>query len=164
MNEHMVEGSDALIELFRAVEGALAIVGEKTLSELKMTLDSAELETNLAVTKSAGGGFKLEAISLEASGKKSSESTHKYKLRLRRQTKRKATLGITDNEVAEAIFSIAAATRAINARTQEYFIDEATVTVDLTKTDEGGLKVFVGGDGKSETICSIVLSFSLREM
>jgi hypothetical protein len=164
MADEMQQGRDTFIELFRTVEAALAIVGEKTLDELKMTLDTAELETNLVVTKAATGGFKIDAIGLDASGKKSAESTHGYKLTLRRRPKRKGDLGPNEIELAEAIFSIAAATRAINDRTSDFFIDEATVTVDLTRSTEGGLKVFGGGEGKSENLCRIVMTFKLREL
>jgi len=160
--KEMEEGNESLIDLFRTVEEALAIVGEKTLDELNLTLDSAELETNLAVTKSVTGGFKIEAIGFDASGKANSESTHGYKLKLRRRPKRKGELGITEIEIADAIFSIAAATRAIDARTCDFYVDEATVTVDLSRSKEGGLKVFVGGEGKSENLCRIVLNFKLR--
>lgn len=162
-SKEMQEANQPMIDLFRVVEEALAIVGEKALSGLNFTLDSAELETSLAVTKTATGGFKIDAIGFDASGKASSESTHLYRLRLRRQPKRKAELGMDAVEVASAIFAILEATSQISQRTTEFRVDEATVIVDLTRSKEGGLKVFGGGEAKSDNMCRVTLKFTLRE-
>jgi hypothetical protein len=162
--KEMQEGNEALVDLFRTVEEALAIVGEKALSELNMTLDSAELEASLVVTKSVGGGVKIDAIGFDASGKADAARTHTFKLTLKRRPKRKGELGITEIEIADAIFSIVSATREIESRTHDFYVDEATVTVELTKSKEGALKVFGGGEGKSDNVCSVILHFSVRQV
>lgn len=162
-SKEMQEANEPVIDLFRVVEEALGIVGEKAISDLNFTLDSAELETSLAVTKIAAGGFKIDAIGFDASGKASSESTHLYRLRLKRQPKRKAELGMDAVEVASAIFAILEATSQIKQRTTQFRVEEATVIVDLTRSKEGGLKVFAGAEGKSDSICKVTLKFTLRE-
>jgi hypothetical protein len=163
-SKQMEEGEKSFIELFRAVEEALVIVGEKTLSELSLTLDSAELETSLVTTKTATGGFEIKAIGFNASGKARSESTHGYRLKLRRRAAKKGELGPTSLELAEAIFSVAAATREISKRTTNFYVNEATVTVDVAKSKEGGLKVLFGGEGKSKNLCRVTLTFTAREI
>lgn len=115
------------------------------------------------VTKTATGGFKIDAIGFDASGKATSESTHIYSLSLTRGPKRKGVLGVEAIEVANAIFAISAATREISTRTSDFYVNEATVTVDLTRSKEGGLKVFGGGEGKSGNTCRATLKFAVRE-
>ncbi len=66
-------------------------------------------------------------------------------------------------EVASAIFAILEATSQISQRTTEFRVDEATVIVDLTRSKEGGLKVFGGGEAKSDNMCRVTLKFTLRE-
>jgi|HubBroStandDraft_6_1064221.scaffolds.fasta_scaffold77248_1 hypothetical protein len=163
-SKEMQEANDPMIQLFRTVEEALGIVGEKAVKELNLALDSAELETSLVVTKVATGGFKIDAVGFDASGKATSESTHLYRLKLKRQPRKKAELGMDAVEVAASIFAILEATNQIKLRTTQFRIDEATVIVDLTRSKEGGLKVFGGGEGKSGNTCRVTLKFILLEV
>ena len=158
------EADDPLIDLFRAVEDALAIVGDKAVSELNLTLESVELETSLLVSRSAAGGFKIEAIGFDASARSTSEHTHRYRLKLRRRPSRAAQLGADKIEVANAIFAMLSATRQVSTRALDFYVDTATLTLDLVHSKEGVLRVVAGGEGKSGSGCTVTLTFAVREM
>src|ERR1051325_7139493 len=80
----MEESNEPLIQLFRTVEEALSIAGSNSESNLGLTLDTAELELNLGTTKEGGVGVELKEFGVDASAKRTSESTHEHKLKLRR--------------------------------------------------------------------------------
>jgi hypothetical protein len=160
--KQMQEGADSFVELFRTVEEALSIVGSRTLADLKFNLSSAELETSIATTKTLSTGFEIKCMGLEASGRADTEATHGYKLKLRRRSSGIAALGPTA-ELAEAIFSIIKATKEISSRTTSYYVDEATVTVDVARSKEGALKIVWGPDAKQSNVCRIILTFTSRE-
>ena len=161
--KQMQEGADSFVELFRTVEEALSIVGSRTLADLKFNLSSAELETTIATTKTQSTGFEIKCVGLEASGRADTEATHGYKLKLRRRSSGVAALGPTALELAEAIFSIIKATKEISSRTTSYYVDEATVTVDVARSKEGALKIVWGPEAKQSNVCRIILTFTSRE-
>jgi len=159
----MEEGNDSLVDLFRVVEEALAIAGAKTMSELSLSLDTAELELGLTTKKSVEGGVEVKAIGINASVKAESESKHTYKLKLRRSAKPQRTLGAPSAlELAETIFALAKATESVASRSTDFAVDEATVIVDVSQTKEGALKIGAGPVGGSGNLCKITLIFTSR--
>ena len=77
----MEESEEPLIQLFRTVEEALSTAGRNSESNPGLTLDTAELELNLATTAAGSAGVELKEPGVEASAKRTSESTHQYKLK-----------------------------------------------------------------------------------
>jgi len=159
----MEESTDPLIQLFRTVEEALEIAGSKSDSELGLSLDTAEIELNLSTAKKVGGGIEIKAIGLNASAKGESQSTHRYKLKLRRGVGEFKLGPPQANEMAETILALAKASESIAARAKNYSLDEAVVTVDVHRTKEGGLQVFAGGGAVTGDVYKITLIFTKRE-
>jgi hypothetical protein len=155
----MEESKDPLIQLYRAVEEAISIAGSNAVSDHGLMLDTAELELNLAIKKEGGGGIEIKAFALEASAKKASESTHVYKLKLRRGPKPYVLGSPPSLEIAETILALAKATASVAERAKHFDVEEAVVTIDLSQSTEGGLKFGVGVHGGSQTIGRITLSF-----
>jgi hypothetical protein len=156
----MEEGNDTLIQMFRAVEEGLAIAGTNTQSELGLSLDTAALELSLALANIGEVGLKWDLVGLDTTGKMKSESTHLYKLKLRRKAKPTRTSGPPAAlEIAETIFSLAKATKSVVSRTTDFLVDEAVVTIDINQTKEGVIKVGGGGGKASGNLCRVTLTF-----
>jgi hypothetical protein len=157
------EADDPLIELFRTVEDGLAIAGSKSKSELGLSLDTAELELNLAIKTKADGGLQVEALGINASAKVELKSRHTYKLKLRRSVEEFNMGSPTAQELAETILALATATQSIASRASNFIVDEAVVTVDISQTKEGTLKIFGGGGSGAESLYRITLTFTKRQ-
>jgi len=155
----MEESNDPLIQLYRAVEEAISIAGNNAQSDLGLMLDTAELELNLATNKEGGGGIEIKSLGVDASAKTATESTHVYKLKLRRGPKPYVLGTPSSREIAETILALAKATASIARRANNFAVEEAVVTVDLSQSKEGGLKFGVGGHAGSQTVGRITLTF-----
>jgi len=158
----MEESKDPFLQLFTALENALAIAGSDSKSETGLSLDKAELEFNLSWTKKMGGGVEIKSLGIDATAKGESLSAHRYKLKLRRSTE-EFNLGPPEaNELAESILALAKATQSVSLLSKNYSVDEAIVTIDIERTKEGQLKVFAGGGGGTGDIYKITLTFTKR--
>jgi hypothetical protein len=164
MGNVMEESNDPLIELFRTVEDGLAIAGSQSEPELGLSLDTAEIELNLVTSKNLEGGIEVKALGLNASAKAGSESRHIYKLKLRR-TRAPFNLGggPSAQDLAKTILALAKATQSVSSRAKNFIMDEAVVTVDLSQTKEGGIKVGVGGSGGTGDTYKVTLTFVARK-
>lgn len=158
----MEESNQPLIQLFRTVEEAMSIAGSNARAELGLRLDTAELELTLGTTKEGGAGIEIKSLGIDASGKKTSESSHQYKLKLKPAAKPYDLPGPSSGEVAETILALGKAASSVAQRGGGFTIDEAALTVDLTQSTEGGFKIGVGGRGGSETVGRITLTFKKR--
>jgi hypothetical protein len=65
-------------------------------------------------------------------------------------------------EIAETILALAKATASVIQRAQNFTVEEAVVTVDLSQGKEGGLKVGVGVGGGSQNVGKITLTFKKK--
>jgi hypothetical protein len=156
----MEEGNDPLIQLFRTVEEGLSIAGSNAQSSLGLSLDTAELELNLGILKKGTAGIEVKALGIDASVSKEVESTHVYKLKLRRGPKPYLLGNVSAQELAETILALGKATQSVAQRATNFVVDEAVVTVDVTESKEGALKFGVGGQGGSQNICRVTLTFT----
>jgi len=158
----MEESNEPLIQLFRTVEEALSIAGSNSESNLGLTLDTAELELNLGTTTEGNAGVELKELGVEAFGRKASESIHQYKLKLRRGPQA-YFLGVpSSQELAETILTLAKATASVAARSNNFIVDQAVVTVDVSQSTEGGIKFGVGGRAGSKNVGKVTLTFTKR--
>jgi hypothetical protein len=158
----MEESNEPLIQLFRTVEEALSIAGSDSQSNLGLTLDTAELELNLGTTSEGSAGIELKELGVDASGKRTSESTHQHKLKLRRGPQPYVLGTPTSRKLAETILALAKATASVATRSGNLVVDEAVVTVDLSQSTEGGVKFGVGGRAGSKNVGKITLTYTKR--
>ena len=156
----MEESKDPLIELYRTLEEALAIAGSRSKSESGLSLDTAELELKLSSATKVGGGIELKPLGVDLSAHASSESAHNYKLKLRRSGKPFFAGSPPAMELAETILALAKATDAIILRASEFEVVEAVVTVDVTQTKDGSVKIWAGGGGSSGNVHKITMTFA----
>jgi hypothetical protein len=148
--------ADALIDLIRKIEEALAIVAHRT-ENLGITLEKAELELKVASRKSAKAGGKIDfVVSIDASVEKEWSKAHTVTLSL--IPKAKVVLGKDESSLlAETIIIMANAMR--RAVTGNFNASEATVSIDIEETKDGSIQVVGGGGGNWANSHLVKLTF-----
>lgn len=156
-----MSGADALVDLVRKIEKALAIVASRTRNEkLGLTLQKAELELKISTKKAAKTGGKIDfGVSIDVSVEQEWSRAHTLVLSL--IPKAKIALGKNESEeLADDILEIAAAINQLQKTVAGNFnASEATVSVDIEETKDGKLQIVTGGGGKRTHSHKITLNF-----
>src|SRR5262245_14158454 len=106
-----MNGADALVDLVKKIERALAIVADKAKKEkLGLSLQRSELHLKASSKKSGKIGGKIEfGVSLEASAGKEWSKAHSLVLGLTPKTKIDLGGEVESEELADTIFEVASA-------------------------------------------------------
>jgi hypothetical protein len=153
-------GPDAVVELFKDLEAALAIVRTNSASNLNLTLQKAEVEVELTSTTTAEGGFKFDfGVSLDTSTKRETSSVHVFSLSLEPKAEMgHAGFGETQ-ALASAIYEIVSLHKRLSEKSLYFNVGALNLTVTFEKTVEGKLQVVGGGGKGSGTVQRLKLSF-----
>jgi hypothetical protein len=158
---NLVEGADAVVELVKDVQEALAIVKAKAKRSLNLTLTKAELEIEISTQNVAKAGVKLElGISLEASIKRERSHKHVFSLVLE-PTKEIARMGWEEtHDLADSIIALAGIRNDV-ARLgfTDFKIGDLVLELHIEKKTSGGLQIACGGEGESGNTQKVTLYF-----
>ena len=153
--------SDALVNLVKQIEEALAIVASKTKKEkLGLTLQNAELHLKVSTKKSGKVGGKIDwGVSIDLSAEKEWSRAHSLVLSL--TPKAKIEMGKSESEdLADTIFEIASAVGQLQKTVAGHFNpSEASVSIDVEQAENGKIQVVAGGGGTWTNSHTIKLSF-----
>ena len=156
----IVDGADAVVELVKDLEAALAIVRAKA-TTLNLTLKKAELEVELTTKNVAKAGGKFElGVSLEASIQRERSRAHILTLSLE-PTAGTAKMGWEEtNDLANSIIALAGLRNAV-ARSGfvDFKVGDLALSVHIQRNTSGGLQIVCGGEGGSENIQKVTLTF-----
>jgi hypothetical protein len=147
----------AINQLIKTLEDALAVITTRS-DSLGITLMKAEVELSAVATYEGGSTVKFDwFVSVEAGTKLESSNKHVLSLSL---VPKRGILKLGEGEVDELANAILALAKVIREADQTKFvITEGKVEVKFVATQEGKLKVVVGGGTKFENAHSIKLSF-----
>ena len=148
---NLVEGADAVVELVKDLEYALAIVRVKAKNSLKLTLRKAKLEIELSAkdVSKAGGKFEF-GISLDASVKRERKHTHVLSLILEPIPEGGKLGGDEAHDLADSILALAALRNKIAAlQSGEFKVGDMELEVHFARKKSGGFQIVCGGEGES---------------
>jgi hypothetical protein len=153
--------TDAVIELFKDLEAALAIVRTNAATKLNLTLQKAEVEVELAVTTSTVAGAKFDiGVSVDTGVKRDVANVHLFSLSLEPKADI-GKLGFKETQdLAQAIFEIAQLHKEIAALDSKSFsVGSLKLSVSFERTTEGKLQIIGGGGRTSESVQRLLLTF-----
>lgn len=143
-------GPDTVVELFKDLEAALAIVRTNSAAKLNLTLLKAEVEVELTATTTATAGFKFDiGVSVDTSTHRETSSVHVFTLTLEPKPE-PAKAGFEETQaLASAIYEMVSLQKRIAEKGSLYFnVGALKLTVAFERNTEGKLQI-VGGGGKS---------------
>lgn len=158
---NLVEGVDAVVELVKDLEEALAIVREKASRSLHLTLRRAELQIELSTQNVSKAGGKFEfGVSLEASLKRARTHTHVLSLTLE-PTPGSRTMGWEEtHDLADSIIALAALrTKITELGFTDFKVGDMTLEIHIERKTSGGLQIVCGGEGETGNIQKVTLYF-----
>jgi len=158
---NLVEGADAVVELVKDLEYALAIVRVKALNSLNLTLRKARLEIELSTKDVSKTGGKFEfGISLDASVKRERKHTHVLTLILEPIASGGKLGGDEAHDLAESILALAALRNKVAAlQSGELKVGDMELEVHFARKKSGGFQIVCGGEGESENKQKVTLFF-----
>jgi hypothetical protein len=158
---NLAEGTDAIVELVKDLEEALAIVRVKAWNTLNLTLRKAKLELEITTTNTSKAGTKIEfGISLDASIKRQRGRTHVVSLILEPIPSSSKMGGDEAHDLADSILALAALKNKVAAlKSTDFKIGDMELEVHFARKTSGGLQIFCGGEGESENTQKVTLSF-----
>lgn len=157
---NVVDGADAVVELVKDLEAALAIVKVKA-TKLNLTLRKAEIEVELTTKNVAKAGGKFElGVSLEASIQRERSNTHVLTLGLE-PTAAAARMGWEEtHDLADSIIALAALRNQVaKSGFVDFKVGDLVLSVHFQRNTSGGLQIVCGGEGGSENIQKATLTF-----
>jgi Trypsin-co-occurring domain 2 len=158
---NLVDGGDAVVELVKDLQEALAIVKAKAKESLNLTLRRAEVEIEMTTLDVSKAGGKLEiGISLEASIKRERAHTHVFKLTLE-PIGGTGRLGWEEtHDLADSILALASLRKNIAAlKSLDFKVGDLVLELHLEKKTSGGFQIVCGGEGASGNTQKVTLSF-----
>ena len=158
---NLVAGADAVVELVKDVEEALALVRDKARHSLNLTLRRAELEIEMTATNVAKTGGKFElGIKLDASIARERTHTHVLKLTLE-PTAGSMKMGWEEtHDLADSIVALASLRNQVAALGfTDVKVGDMSLEVHFEKKTTGGLQIIVGGEGGSGNTQKVTLYF-----
>lgn len=157
---NVVDGADAIVDLVKDLEAALAIVRAKA-TKLNLTLKKADVEVELTAKNVAKAGGKFElGISLEASIQRERSHTHVLTLSLE-PTAGAAKMGWEEtHDLADSIIALAGLRNEIaKSGSVDFKVGDLVLSVHIQKNTSGGLQIVCGGEGGSENVQKVTLTF-----
>jgi hypothetical protein len=158
---NLAEGSDAVIELIKDLQDALAIVRVKALNSLNLTLKKAKVEIEISAKdiSKAGGKFEL-GISLDASIKRERTHTHVLSLVLEPIGVTGKLSGDVAHDLADSILALAALrSRVVALKSTDFKGGDMELEVRFERKKSGGLQIVCGGEGESGNTQKVTLFF-----
>jgi len=158
---NVVEGADAVVELVKDVEEALALVREKAKRSLNLTLRRAELEIEMTTTNVATAGGKFEmGIKLDASIERERTHTHVLKLTLEPVAGSMKMGWEQTHDLADSIVALASLRNQVAAQGfTDTRVGDMALEVHFEKKTSGGLQIIAGGQGASGNTQKVTLYF-----
>jgi hypothetical protein len=157
----LVEGSDAVVELVKDVQYALAIVRVKARNSLDLTLKKAKLEIEISTkdTTKTGGKFEF-GITLDASIKRERTHTHVMSLILEPIGLTGKLSGDVAHDLADSILALAAVRNNVAALpSTDLKVGDMELEVRFERKKSGGLQIVCGGEGESGNTQKVTLYF-----
>jgi hypothetical protein len=158
---NIVDGADAVVELVKDLEAALAIVKARAKKQLNLTLKQAEIEVEITNINAVKVGGKLElGVSLEASMKR--ERTHGHVLTLILEpTAGLSKLGWEEtHDLADSIVALAGLRNQVaKLGFVDFKVGDMALTLHIQRKTSGGLQIVGGGEGESGNIQKVTLTF-----
>jgi hypothetical protein len=156
-----MKGSEAVVELFKDLQAALAIVRTNAAKKLNLTLLKAEVEVELTIETSAVAGAKWDiGVSLDASATRKSSNVHLFSLTLEPKAET-GSMGFDETQdLANAIFEVASLHKSIATLPANSFnVGGLKLSVTFERTTEGKLQIVGGGGRSSGNLQRVHLTF-----
>ena len=153
--------ADDVIELFKDLEAALAIVRTNAAKKLGLTLQKADVEVELTVTISTVAGAKFDiGVSVDTGVKKDMTNVHLFSLSL----EPKGDIGSLGSEethdLAQAIVEIAQLQKEIaGLNSKNFSVGSLKLSISFERTTEGKLQIIGGGGRTSQNVQRLNLTF-----
>jgi hypothetical protein len=158
---NIVEGADAVVELVKDLQEALAIVKAEAKRSLNLTLKRAEIEVEIHTqdVSKAGGKFEF-GISLEASIRR--ERTHTHVLTLTLEPIGGAgKMGWEEtHDLANSIIALAGLrSKVAQLGFTDFKVGDMVLVLHIERKTSGGLQIVCGGEGESGNTQKVTLTF-----
>jgi hypothetical protein len=153
--------SDDVIELFKDLEAALAIVRTSAAKKLGLTLQKAEVEVELSVTASTVAGAKFDiGVSVDAGVKKDVANVHLFSLSLEPKDDIGSLGSEETHDLAQAIVEIAQLRKEIaGLNSKNFSVGSLKLSISFERTTEGKLQIIGGGGRTSQNVQRLNLTF-----
>jgi hypothetical protein len=156
-----MKGVEALVDLVRDTETAVAVVRANASRQYNLTLLKAELEMNLTTSKAVKAGGKIDlGVSLELSTEHDSANTHRFSITLDPKPDR-GKLGEKEvDELSDAILELVALRKRVEALPlSDFTVGNLGLSLHVERSTGGKLQLVAGGGGKATTSHKINLTF-----
>jgi hypothetical protein len=156
-----MKGSDTVVELFKDLEAALAIVRTNTAQSLNLTLQRAEVEVELRVKTSTVAGVKFDiGVSVDTSVQRDVSEVHVFSLTLDPKGETGRMGSEETQDLASAIIEIASLHKKIaELDSSSFSVGDLKLSVSFERNTEGKLQIVGGGGRSSGTAQRVRLTF-----
>jgi hypothetical protein len=135
------------LNFVREIKAALN-AAQRKLRQSGLKITKVDLELQTVVTRAAGGGVTIKILSIE--GHRTQETSQTIALSLVPSASAVTLMAGLDEELIEAIEVVARATAEAADTNPAMELTEATITLALSMTDDGKVKLLVEGSGSRE--------------
>lgn len=135
------------VSFLKEIKAALLNV-QSSLAAESLKIEKLELELKTTVSYTAGVGFKIYFIDIDATHKHEDERTITMTLVPSESDRADLMEGINE-QLVDAIWAIASAAKEAAESAPPYDLDEASVSIALGMTNDGKVAVVVSGERES---------------
>jgi hypothetical protein len=154
-------GSDTVVELFKDLEAALAIVRTNAAEKLHLTLQKAEVEVELTVKTDTVAGIKFDiGVSVDTSVERQVSEVHLFSLTLEPKAETGRLGAEETQDLASAIFEVASLHKRIaELKSSPFNVGNLKLSVSFERNTKGKLQIVGGGGRSSGTLQRVLLTF-----